>query len=194
MKKKLMPIFFSIIIVAVFLIIIVAMLMSGYIEVITGERILVSYETNGNGITIPYGDHHRAQTFTPDGDWTITKISLQCKLGDRNDEPGYIDVDIMEVDAGGPDGTSLASASFNGDNLDTDAEWIDFLITLVVESGVEYAIVIEVPDANATDDQAEFTIDLLDGFIDGDYYYSIDDGDTWGTIPGDMYFRVYGLP
>ena len=145
-----------------------------------------SYTTNDNSNAGVYGVNWEAMTFTPLVNHTIGCVEV--KMRKTAGAPGVYDVDIHAVTADKPSGASLASGTFDGDDVTAVAggEWItvDLGVGTALTSGTEYAIVMSYPAGDAGN-QCRWGWDSGGStYIRGDRANSGNSGGAWTVSAG----------
>lgn len=189
-------------IIIIFLIIIIAIAVWYYMlpmKESTEITLQDYYDTGDDNYFTVVKEEWKAQTFTAQHTYTLTKIELLLhKIG----SPGYINVYLRATDEFGfplQSGPNLAIGAVNS-NILTDwptNTWITINMTeYKILSGVKYAIILSVPLGEYYTDRVNWAVDYQDGeYTKGNACTSSDFGVTWsssGMIGYDLMFRVYG--
>lgn len=151
-----------------------------------------SYETGADNQASVYGDNQEAQTFTPSSNHTIARVRLELA---REQTTSYtLTVEIQGTDANGnPDGTAIASGTYDTANIGDAAGWHDIdLSGASLTAGTKYAIVIKQDGQYA--DRVYWIYDSLDAtYTGGEKQDSSDAGSTWTKDSNsDFMFIEYG--
>ncbi len=153
----------------------------------------ISYNTGDGSAVVAQGAYWRGQTFTTVGGFDVTRIGLkQYRLG----TPGDCTVSIWDTTGEVPSGGALVSKTQSGNGLTTDSngEWIyyTFASAYTLSALHKYAIVISVPDGDASNYVANRRDTTTPTYADGRYVTSSNSGSSWTSDSGiDLMFEVY---
>jgi hypothetical protein len=138
-------------------------------------------------------NRHLAETFTPQNTHKIESVKLRLS---RAGSPGTILISIRNTTNGKPVGGDLCSGTMDGNTLTTDQYGAVYEIALgagvVLEAGVQYAIIIRCPNATSSDFILVWLVSV-DSYPSGTVVYSAD-GSTWTIYSNmDFYFEEWGF-
>lgn len=139
-----------------------------------------------------YGSNWHAMQFTCDNmSHSITKVRVPIKR--VGTDVGTVTLSIREADSGLPIGTDLASATIDGDDLDTSYSWWEFDVDETLIAGQEqYAIVMRVLSGDSSN-YIMWQKDTGGSLANAVGSNSTTAGVAWTSgTPLDFLFEVYG--
>jgi hypothetical protein len=151
------------------------------------------YNTGGNSDSIHiYGPNWDSQTFTVGtSSHSITDIQLMIKRVGTT--PGLVTIAIQATNTGVPISPDLASATYDGNALNTDYSLTNFTLTseLSINASITYSIIIR----DISGDSSNYVLvqqNSAGGYTGGAVVHSANSGLTWTSEATDSIFKVYG--
>ncbi len=152
-----------------------------------------SYETDASGSVATYGVNWRAQSFTTNSAYTISRVGLYVC---RTNTAGDITVSIRAVDGSHlptEDDLAIGTVDTTGHSACPTPDWIyvDFNVPYALSNSTEYAIVVRCLTGDASN-RISWTYDGAPaGFGSGIGSASANSGANWSGQTWDAYFRTY---
>lgn len=151
-----------------------------------------NYEGTPDEEIARYGAKLGGESFTVgETEHTVVQVDLFLK---RSGNPGTITLYIYATDGSGlPTGSPIISATFNGNDLPTTADWKAISIAeTVLSANTMYAVLIKAPSGDVSNYVAISRKAMGSPYAGGTWVY--DEGDTvWGkNTDADANFRIWG--
>ncbi len=153
------------------------------------------YNSGDDNDLAVYGIYWKAQTFTPQVNYTIKSVKLKLW---KQGTPGNLVVSIKETDANGyPTGNDLCAVSYDTTGITTSSPGAWYGITLNdgfnLIKNKKYAIVLRATGSSGN--QINWRRDSTDPTYDrGNAEISSDSGGSWSNYTSDAMFETWGDP
>lgn len=153
------------------------------------------YQRNDNSTAPAYGDYQLCQTFTPSTTHMLRYIQLNM-IRVLNPYEITISLYLADEDTHKPTGTALTSVTYSQEDMPTGEaanESVVFPSPVLLSKGVEYAIVMSVPQGNIASYYGWRANSGGVAAYNGTAFSSEDGGTTWAEAIGySMLFSCYG--
>jgi hypothetical protein len=145
------------------------------------------YNTGDDGAETAGGSVHIGQYFKATQEYTTTSIKMKLY---RVGSPDTITLSLYNVSGGVPTGAAIATDTYNGNSLTTDAggEWVEFTISYSLNRIQDYAFAVSGPNVGTIKVRKQGSATTY-----GNGYIVQDPGTGWSTIAAaDCMFEVWG--